>query len=204
MELKFGKPNPKQELFLNATARHIGFGGARAGGKSWSVQVKASLLCLTYPGIRCLIIRKTYPELIENHIIPLRKLLGGAAKYNDKEKRFTFGNGSTITCRYCANDKDVDRFQGTQWDIIFFDEATLLSEDQMTMIAATNREVNDYPKRIYYTCNPGGQGHAYIKRIFIDRIYKPDEDPNDYVFIQSRVTDNYALLQKNPDYIKNA
>lgn len=202
MELKFGKPNPKQELFLNATARHIGFGGARAGGKSWSVQVKAALLCLTYPGIRCLIIRKTYPELIENHIIPLRKLLGGAAKYNDKEKRFTFANGSTITCRYCANDKDVDRFQGTQWDIIFFDEATLLSEDQMTMIAATNREVNDYPKRIYYTCNPGGQGHAYIKRIFIDRIYKPDEDPNDYVFIQSRITDNYALLQKNPDYIK--
>lgn len=201
MELKISKPNPKQKLFFEAKSRHIGFGGARGGGKSWAVRIKAILLCLFYPGISILIIRKTYPELEENHIKVMRLMLKGIAKYNDKNKRLTFPNGSTITFRYCQNDKDVDNFQGTEWDIIFFDEATLLSEYQLTTIAATNRGINEFPKRIYYTCNPGGQGHAYIKRIFIDRNYKENEKPEDYVFIQSLVFDNEILMQTNPEYI---
>ncbi len=201
MELKISAPNPKQEMFLKADSRYVGFGGARGGGKSWSVRTKAVLLCLNYPGISVLIIRKTYPELEENHIKVMRLMLKGIAKYNEKNKRMTFPNGSTITFRYCQNDKDVDNFQGTEWDIIFFDEATHLSEYQLTSIAATNRGINEFPKRIYYTCNPGGQGHAYIKRIFIDRVYKENEKPEDFTFIQSLVFDNEVLMQTNPEYI---
>ena len=29
----------------------------------------------------------------------------------------------------------------------------------------------------------GGVGHAYIKRLFVDRKYKGRENPDDYVFI---------------------
>lgn len=50
--------------------------------------------------------------------------------------------------------------------------------------------------------NPGGQGHGYIKRIFIDRVYEEGENPEDYFFIQSLVTDNKALLKADPNYIK--
>ena len=32
VKLSIGKPNPKQELFLKETHRHVGFGGARGGG----------------------------------------------------------------------------------------------------------------------------------------------------------------------------
>jgi hypothetical protein len=62
--------------------------------------------------------------------------------------------------------------------------------------------VNEFPKRIYLTCNPGGQGHGYIKRLYIDRQYQTGENPEDYTFIQSLVTDNKALMRANPDYIK--
>ena len=72
----------------------------------------------------------------------------------------------------------------------------------MRQIAACLRGVNDFPKRIYYTCNPGGPGHGYIKRLFIDRRYEPGEDPEDYAFIPARVTDNTALLARQPDYLK--
>ena len=47
-----------------------------------------------------------------------------------------------------------------------------MSEYQLKVIGACCRGVNRFPKRIYYTCNPGGQGHGYIKRIFIDRRYE--------------------------------
>ena len=192
----------KQKQFLLARAKHIGFGGARGGGKSFVVRWKAKLFSFNYPGIRCLIVRRTYPELINNHINILRKELLGIARYNDKDKVLKFNNGSTINFMYCDNDKDLDRLQGVEYDIIFLDEATQLSEYQMKTITACLRGVNDFPKRVYYTCNPGGQGHQYIKRIFIDKRYEDGEDPNDYMFIQSLVTDNLALMESQPDYIK--
>ena len=200
--LTINEPSDKQKLFLKASTKHIAFGGARGGGKSWSVRTKAKLLALRYPGIKILIVRRTYPELINNHINILRSELIGIARYNDKDKVLKFGNGSTINFQYCAKDGDLDRMQGTEYDVIFLDEATQLSEYQMKTITACLRGVNDFPKRVYYTCNPGGQGHQYIKRIFIDKRYEDGEEPGDYTFIQSLVTDNKVLMESQPDYIK--
>ena len=214
MKLSIAPPNPKQELMLRARAKHIGFGGARGGGKSWAVRTKAILMALRYPGIRILIVRRTYPELMNNHIRILRSQLAGIAAYNDKEKvlRFPPAAGpaggqappgdSSIHFMYCDGDGDLDRLQGMEYDVIFLDEATQLSEFQMKTITACLRGVNDFPKRIYYTCNPGGQGHAYIKRIFLDRRYEAGEIPSDYVFIQSLVTDNRALMEAQPEYVQ--
>lgn len=195
-------PSDKQVRFLLAHSKHIGFGGARGGGKSWAVRAKAKLLAVRYPGIRILIVRRTYPELINNHINILRTELLGVARYNDKDKVLKFINGSTINFQYCDRDSDLDRMQGVEYDIIFLDEATQLSEFQMKTITACLRGANSFPKRVYYTANPGGQGHQYIKRIFIDRNYQDGEDPDDYTFIQSLVTDNKALMEAQPDYIK--
>ena len=202
MKLRISPPSEKQKAFLKADTKHIGFGGARGGGKSWSVRTKAILMCLKYPGIKILIVRRTYPELINNHINPLIEELHGIAKYNKNEKMFTFGNKSTIKFGYCNNDKDLQQYQGAEYDDIFLDEATQLQEMWMKKITACLRGANDFPKRIYYTMNPGGQGHAYIKRIFIDRKFEEGENPEDYTFIQSLVTDNKVLMAKQPDYIK--
>jgi len=70
-ELCLPRPSEKQKLFLTDRHKYVGYGGARGGGKSWAVRVKAVLLCLRYPGIKVMIVRKTYPELQENHIVPL-------------------------------------------------------------------------------------------------------------------------------------
>jgi hypothetical protein len=168
------------------------------------------LLCLNYPSIKCMIVRKTYPELTENHIIPLCSMLNcyapnkkdRVASYNDSKKHITFPNGSRILFRYCDNDKDAERFQGTEVDALFIDEATHQSEEKYSKLTACVRGVNDFPKRIYLTMNPGGEGHEWVKRLFIDKEYKEEEDPEDYMFIQSLVTDNKALLEADPDYVK--
>ena len=168
-ELTISPPSEKQTAFLKARTKHVGFGGARGGGKSWAVRTKAKLLALRFPGIKILIIRRTYPELLNNHINILMPELKGAARYNKSEKVFNFACGSTIKLGYCANDGDLLQYQGTEYDVIFFDEATQLTAYQMKTITACLRGVNSFPKRVYYTCNPGGVGHQYIKRIFIDR-----------------------------------
>lgn len=160
------------------------------------------MLSLYYAGLKILIVRRTFPELVNNHINPLRGKLHGVARYNKTEKVFTFSNGSTIKFGYCNADKDLDQYQGAEYDVIFLDEATQLQEMWIKKITACVRGVNDFPKRIYYTCNPGGASHGYFKRLFIDRNYEEGENPEDYCFIQSLVTDNKALMASQPDYIK--
>ena len=207
MRINLPSPSPKQKLFLIDTHRHVAFGGARGGGKSWSVRIKSIILAFKHKGIRICIIRRTYPELIENHIKPLREMLqcgakNSVAKYNDSRKELKFANGSEILFRYCNAEKDLDNFQGVQFDIIFFDEATQLKQEWITKICACVRGVNDFPKRTYYTMNPGGASHGYFKRLFIDKVYENGEYAEDYSFIQSLVTDNKALMESNPEYIK--
>ena len=192
----------KQYKFLSASRKHVGFGGARGGGKSWSVRTKAKILAATYKGIKILIVRRTFPELVNNHINQLIDELNGLAKYNKTEKVFKFPNGSTIKFGYCNNDNDLLQYQGAEFDVIFLDEATQLQEMWIKKITACLRGVNDFPKHIYYTCNPGGASHGYFKRLFIDKQYEAGEDPEDYDFIQALVTDNKALMASQPDYIK--
>ena len=207
MQINLPTPSPKQKLFLTDEHSNVAFGGARGGGKSFAIRLKAIILCLAHSGIKVMIVRKTFPELTANHIKPLKELLmcgqkGAVAKYNDSKKEMRFLNGSEILFRYCDTEKDVDRYQGTEVDVLFLDEATQLSEDQMKKICACVRGVNSFPKRTYYTCNPGGKGHGYINRLFIDKVYNVGEHPEDYSFIQSLVTDNKALMDSNPNYIK--
>ena len=174
------------------------------------MRLKAILLCLYYAGIKVMIIRKTYPELQENHINPLTETLRcyhpdkneRIASYNDSKKNITFPNGSRILFRYCSNDADAQRFQGTEVDVLFIDEATHQSEERYKKLIACVRGVNPFPKRVYATCNPGGEGHGWVKRLFVDREYVEGENPDDYLFIQSKVTDNRALMESNPDYIR--
>lgn len=209
MNLQIEKPSPKQEQFMRDKHKFIAFGGARGGGKSWALRVKAVLMAERYAGIRIMVVRKTYPELRENHIVPMTEMLGcylpkgeRIAEYNEQTKSISFPNGSRIIYRYCESDRDAERFQGMEVDVLMVDEATQQSEERIKKLTACVRGVNEYPKRIYYTCNPSGEGMAWMRRLFIDRKFQDGENPEDYSFIQSLVTDNLALMKKNPDYIK--
>ena len=208
IEIKFPPPSEKQKEFLMDRHKHIGYGGARGGGKSHAVRMKAVGLGFRYPGIKMAIVRRTYPELMRNHVEPLKKILSvghpdksrQAAVYNKTERVMTLLSGSTISFMYCDNERQLERFQGLEIDVLFIDEATQYDELWLKKMVACVRGVNGFPKRVYYTCNPGGRGHAYIKRIFIDRRYMTGENPEEYSFIKALVTDNKALMETNPDY----
>lgn len=201
-----GQPYDKQRQFFQSKSRYTAYGGARGGGKSWALRRKIILLCLNYPGINCLIVRRSFPELRYNHILPLESILCRekckVAKYNETNKEFRFINGSRVILGYCDSEADVLRYQGQQYDIIALDEATQLTEYQFNTLKACLRGTNNFPKRMYLTCNPGGVGHGWVKRLFISRQFKEGERPEDYAFIQARVTDNLVLLEKDPDYLR--
>ena len=210
------RPNPKQIEFFKSEARFTAYGGARGGGKSWAMRRKLVLLALHYSNLKLLLLRSTFAELEGNHIQPLRQELNGIAKYNSEKHTFTFPNGSILQLGYCSSDKEVYQYQGQEYEVIGFEEATNFTEFQLDWIAKTcNRTVRtDFKPRCYYTCNPGGVGHDYIKRLFIDRNFHTKvvvvdgkeiivENPDDYKFIKATVYDNDALMKADPEYIGN-
>ncbi len=164
---------------------------------------KLVLLCLRYSGLNCLLLRRTLPELRENHVIPLLKELSGVATYNATERVFRFPNGSRLKLGYCDGANDVYQYQGQEYDVIGLEEATHFTEEQMRFISTCNRTTRkDFKPRMYYTCNPGNVGHAWVKRLFIDRRTEGGERREDYAFIPASVYDNEVLLNADPEYIR--
>lgn len=200
--LRYEVPNPKQILFYESKARHTAYGGARGGGKSYAMRRKLVMLCMRYSGLSVLLLRRTLQELRKNHILPLSFELNGYAAYKKDERAFAFPNGSRLELGYCDNDGDMMQYQGAEYDVIGFEEATNFREEWIRFITTSLRSTRtDFRTRIYYTCNPGGPGHAYIKRLFVDRKFKDRENPDDYYFISAKIYDNKVLMNANPEYI---
>ena len=184
-----GTPNPRQAEFFRAQARHTAYGGARGGGKSWAMRRKLVLLAFATPGLNALLLRRTLPELRENPVVPLLRELHGVADYNAAELVFRFPNGARLRLGYCDGANDVYQYQGQEYDVIGMEEATHFTEEQMRFLTTCNRTVKpNFRPRMYYTCNPGNVGHAWVKRLFIDRRFQNGERPEDYAFIPARVS----------------
>lgn len=214
LDLKVPDFYPKQEAFLKSKKRYTAYGGARGGGKSFAARWKAVLLAFRYPGIQILLLRRSLAELRENHLIPLQRVLNTEkkdkntrlAEYKDVTKEFVFGNTSRIKLGYCDSENDVLQYQGQAYDVIIMEEATHFTEFQYQTLTESNRPSGlmdeAFRPRMYFTCNPGGVGHAWVKRLFIDRVYKNSEQESDYEFVPSLVYENAWLMENDPDYVR--
>lgn len=174
------------------------------------MRIKAIGGALFNPGIKILIMRQTYSAVESNHIRPICKMVPPElASYNGSNHIMTFTNGSTIKFGNWAGEESEREYNGQEYDWIFIDEATQFSERAFNFLGGCLRGVNEFPKRMYLTCNPGGVGHRWVKRLFIDKKYKvnPDnpeenENPEDYTMIFATVEDNYHLLKSSPAYLQ--
>ena len=180
-------------LFEDGSHTMNGFGGSRGGGKSHSGRQVIIARRLKYPNTNALIFRKTYKDLYENHIEPMFYAFPFMRdSYNESKKTLFFPNGSRIVFGYAEHHDDIFAFFGQGYADILIDEATDLEQDQIEFLRTCNRCTTntDIVPKMLLTMNPGRIGHAYIKRIFIDRRYDNNENPKDYAFIQAYGWDN--------------
>lgn len=208
--IDLGKANPKQAEFYESRTLYTCYGGARGGGKSHAVRTKAVLGCLYWAGIKVLILRRTYPDLENSIVMPLLQSIPQQLyNYNATTHLIRFTNGSTIKFGHFQGHSSAAEYQGQEYDWIFIDEATQFTEMEFRIMGGCLRGTSDIPKRMYLTCNPGGVGHQWVKRLFIDRKYKTNsanpeenENPDDYKFIFATVEDNQELMKKSPQYLQ--
>lgn len=204
MELKIAL-QPKQRAFLESieSTPITFYGGAKGGGKSKGLQLIMLLRRFKYPGSTGAIFRRTYPELEGNHIRPLFQAFPQLREYwNEAKKLLTLPNGSTLQFCHCNNEVDVDLYQGREFHDLAIDEAGQWTEPMFRKLQGSNRSSKAGIKpRTALTGNPGGIGHGWLKRIFVERRFNERERPEDYAFIQALVDDNTALMENDPDYL---
>ena len=203
----------KQDEFIQATsiAFETLFGGAAGGGKSYGQLTDALLFALQYPKSKQIIFRRTFPDLEKSLIrVSLEIYPRSIASYNSSKHIWTFSNGSIIDFGYIDSETDVYQYQSAEYDIIRFDELTHFTEYMYTYMISRCRGANSYPKGMKSSTNPGGVGHTWVKKRFIDigepnKVHEVTLDSGETVtriFIPSLVQDNKFLLTNDPDYVK--
>lgn len=208
-------PQEKQKLLHETAARLILYGGAVGGGKSHAIRWELISWCLRCAGINCFLFRRTLAELEENHIEQIQnEIPPSLGQYNVTKNVFRFFNGSRIKFAYCEKEHDVTRYQGAEIHVLGVDEASHLTEFQLNYLIGRNRlggfrqQVPEKYRfllpRAVFGSNPGGPGHSFLKREFIDKAppyelfrngrYKDPDKKEDEgrlsVYIKARMEDN--------------
>ena len=161
---------------------------------------------LKYPETTGLLIRRTFKQLSGNHIRPLLRAypwIKHNGYYNKTDQIITFPNRSELVFGHCEHEEDVLNYQGQEFHDIAVEEVTQFTEFQWDALKQSNRVSDTVLKPcMWATGNPGGIGHLWVKRLWIDRLFQRGEDPEDHVFIPAKVWDNVAVVESDPDYVR--
>lgn len=201
------------------------FGGAKGPGKTDCLVADAAR-DVGDSNYKALLLRRTFPRLQE--ILDRGKIiypeLGG--EWRKVESRFTFPSGATITLGHCQHEDDKRTYHGREFNYIGFDELTEFTETQYSFIIANvRRSRQDAALFIRATTNPGGIGHAWVKRYYYDTckpkkqveyidknkvrrmMYVPEVyiDPTAMTsrcFVAATVYDNANIMAFDPGYVR--
>lgn len=196
------------------------YGGARGGGKTES-SIGDWLMHSSMYGEHAIgiFIRRTLKQLQEviartQQIFP--KL---GAKYHVQDKTWVMSNGARLKFVYLEKDVDAEEYQGHSYTRIYIEEVTNFpSPGPIDKMRATLRSGAGVPCGMRLTGNPGGPGHHWVKKRYIDpdkngyRIIREktrviDENGQeqwvelDRIFIPSKLRDNKLLMRNDPTYV---
>jgi len=166
------KANPgPQTQYLAASEREVLYGGAAGGGKSYAT-LADPLRNLGNKDFSGLLVRHTTEELREliqksQELYP--KAIPGI-KWSERKSQWTTPQGGRLWMSYLDKDTDVMRYQGQAFNYVAFDELTQwpssFAWDYMrSRLRSASPELGLYMRA---TTNPGGPGHAWVKKMFID------------------------------------
>jgi len=216
---------PKQQEVLDTTANEILYGGSAGAGKSFLMRAMSIILASQIEGVQVFLFRRKSSDLYSNHFIgsgSYYDLLsdwiecGYCRITTSPSIKIEFQNGSIIHCRHCFLEKNKYDFQGAEIHVLLIDELTHFSESIYRYLRGRCRISTEIRDRIeafkkasglkmdfpFILCgsNPGGVGHNWVKKTFIDiqppyEVMRTDDKDGGFLrqFIPGRLSDNPSL-----------
>jgi phage terminase large subunit len=217
-------PGPQME-FLSSSEDYVMYGGARGGGKTDCLLAQAA----RYGHLshyKALVLRREFPRLAD--------LIDRASKrlplmgWKKSENVFNHTSGALIRFGHCQYANDVNKYLSHEYHQILIDQAEEFTEKMMHDLATTCRSTDpNLPARIILTANPGGRGHIWLKKMFVEKCppkprgprqfneefnvwWQPempgekyiDEDGLSFQYIPAKVFDNKYLIDNDKVYVR--
>lgn len=212
------QPGPQTAL-LECPIFEVFYGGARGGGKTESSigdwLQHASMYGENAIGI---FVRRKLTQLSEVIARTQQLFPKIGAKWNEQKKTWTMPNGARLKFVYLERDSDAEEYQGHSYTRVYVEELTNFpSPGPIDKLRATLRSGAGVPCGMRLTGNPGGPGHNWVKRRYIDpapagyQVIREETELEldgrkqivflDRVFIPSKIGDNNLLMRNDPTYI---
>lgn len=212
------QPGP-QTLLIECPVFEVFYGGARGGGKTESSIGDWLEHSSTYGEAAIgIFFRRKLVQLTE--VIARTKQLFPklGAKYNEQRKEWVMPGGGRLKFAYLERDSDAEEYQGHSYTRVYVEEVTNFpSPSPINKLRATLRSGSGVPVGMRLTGNPGGPGHNWVKKRYIDpdprgfKIIADEEEVEidgrrttikiERVFIPSKLGDNALLIRNDPTYI---
>lgn len=200
------------------------YGGAAGGGKSHLMRVASIMWCSEIPGLQVYLFRRLSDDLFKNHmtgpgsypelLAPL--MASGHVRFNGSKNYLEWWNGSRVWLCHCQHEKDRFKYQGAEIHVLLIDELTHFSEliyrflrgrCRLGSLRLPEKYRGLFP-RILNGSNPGGVGHTFVRRMFIDsqtpmqvRQMNKSEGGMLRQYIPAKLSDNPTLVDNDPEYL---
>lgn len=208
-------PGPQEALLACPDAiQDVFYGGARGGGKTAGLLGDFAAHAARYgKDAHGYLFRRTYPALeeVEKQALELYTKLG--AVYNTSKHTFTFANGADLKLRYLEAENDYVAYLGVSMTWQGWDELTSWPRPEaVDKLWGTLRSAAGVPCVRRCTGNPGTVGQQWVHQRYVAPAepmtpfrYQPQPTlaPDLWitaVFIPSRLEDNPALMENDPQY----
>lgn len=210
-------PHPRQEEALKRAEYEILYGGARGGGKTdaglvWLIgeEYEVGKPLLLHPRYRALVIRKNAEDLADWIDRAIRFYSGFGVDIAYKPAILRFPSGAIIRTGHLKDDQSYTKYMGQEFPRILIEELTQIPFEKryLQLIASCRSTVPEIKPQIFCTTNPGGLGHGWVKKRFVDpapagQPFKDLESQRSRIFIPALVDDNPTLMKADPDYVRS-
>lgn len=220
------RPHAGPQAYLMRTAvRHVGYGGARGGGKSdgaagrWLAHEAAH-----GRSARGIIVRRFYKDL-EDLVRRFAEIFGPTgAEWKENRAVFVFPSGARLYLRHVRDAEEALRYKGRSFNWLVVEEAQDWPDlSFFALMRSSLRSPEGIPVFSMLTFNPGGPGHVALKHRYITnephvehvfdyvnskgeqrqfRVFshRDEETGEEYEFIEAKLEDNPSLTEKDPTY----
>lgn len=207
-------PFPKQAEALKRHEFEILYGGARGGGKT-DAGINWLIYNVANPKLRALIIRKNSKDLSDwsDRAYRIYQKLGAVRVGNPP--KFNWPSGAVFSTGHLMDANAYTQYQGHEYQNMVLEELDQIPQEKhyLELMSSCRSTVDGLKPQIFCTSNPGGKGHGWVKRRFIDpappntRFSTTTKLPNgkeielDRVYIPATMDDNPILMDKDPAYV---